>query len=69
MTQTQFNARAASLLKAFEKRAKRLGLEEARKLFREDRSLIYVKTYTVSAHFRRPNPARAKQPPRLVVAA
>lgn len=58
MTQAEFNARATHLIRAFEKKLKELGEADARLLFREDKNLIYVRTHTVQAYFRRRRPRR-----------
>ncbi len=60
MTQVEMQNRMTSLLADFKQTVRKLSLEQARKKFREDHKLIYVKTYTVQAHFRKMTPRRKK---------
>lgn len=52
MTQADFDARSAKLLRAFERKAK-ADIDAARQEFREEHNLIYVRKHTVEAYFRR----------------
>lgn len=61
MTQQKFNTTIAKLLHDFEKRVKRCTKPELERLLRADlrdtHGLVFVKEYTVKAHFR---PAKPK---------
>lgn len=54
MTEAEFKR----MLRAFEKELKAQAEEEVRRRYREEQGLIYVRTYTVAAHFR---PAKKRQ--------
>lgn len=45
-------AELQTTLKAFERQAAKTDINEVRKLYREERGLIYVKTHTIQAYFR-----------------
>jgi hypothetical protein len=60
MTRKEFNARSRAALKAFARDVKRVGEEDARRRWREEDNLIYVRTYTVQAHFRPRRNRRSK---------
>lgn len=49
-----------NFLRKFDRKLKAYGETEARRIFREELGLIYVKTYTVKAHFYRRRPPRSK---------
>lgn len=60
MTQAQLNAGIKQLLRMFEARIAKATPDQQREMrerLRDDRKLIFVRTYTVHAHFR---PARGR---------
>jgi len=59
VTQTQFDSRCASLLRAFAREVERKSMEDARRKFREE-GLIYVRRHVVEAYFRRRKPRKTK---------
>ena len=60
MTQTQFDSRCASLLRAFAREVERKSMEDARRKFREEEGLTYVRRHVVEAYFRRRKPRKTK---------
>jgi hypothetical protein len=53
VTQAEFNARSATLIRDFEREVKRRSIEETRRRYRDEHQLIYVRRHTVEAYFRR----------------
>lgn len=65
MTQRTFNTSISRLLRTFEARLKKCSTDElerlARKKLRDEHNVVFVRTYTVQAHFRPARPQKAKR--------